>query len=104
MRVGNPVHGKARLLFSKQANLQNGDERNLYEVELTIVTGDCGGMLFRATASLWHYYYFRICQDGTYAFYLYTHRWGQYHISRVFYLKYSYKLRSNKPDSRRRQQ
>ncbi|HYU73227.1 MAG TPA: hypothetical protein VEL31_11160, partial [Ktedonobacteraceae bacterium] len=47
-----------------------------YEVELTIVTGDCGGMLFRATASLWHYYYFRICQDGTYAFYLYTHTGG----------------------------
>ena len=44
-----------------------------YEVELTIVTGDCEGMLFRASASLWHYYYFRICQDGTYALYLYTH-------------------------------
>jgi hypothetical protein len=29
--VGNPVHGKARLLFSKHANLQNGDERNLME-------------------------------------------------------------------------
>jgi len=47
-----------------------------YEVEQTIVTGDCGGMLFRATASLWHYYHFRICQDGTYAFYLYTHTGG----------------------------
>ena len=29
--VGNPVHGKARLLFSKHANLQHGDERNLME-------------------------------------------------------------------------
>jgi hypothetical protein len=29
--VGNPVHGKARLLFSKHANLQNGGERNLME-------------------------------------------------------------------------
>ena len=29
--VGNPVHGKARLLFSKHANVQNGDERNLME-------------------------------------------------------------------------
>jgi hypothetical protein len=30
-RVGNPVHGKARLLFPKHANLQNGGERNLME-------------------------------------------------------------------------
>ena len=44
-----------------------------YEVELTVVMGDCGGILFRANASLWHYYYFHICQDGTYALYLYTH-------------------------------
>jgi hypothetical protein len=29
--VGNPVHGKARLLFSKHAYVQNGDERNLIE-------------------------------------------------------------------------
>ncbi len=29
--VANPVHGKARLLFSKHANLQHGDERNLME-------------------------------------------------------------------------
>jgi hypothetical protein len=27
----NPVHGKARLLFSKHANVQNGAERNLME-------------------------------------------------------------------------
>jgi hypothetical protein len=53
---------------------QNTNFRNfVYEVELTIVTGDCGGILFRANASLWHYYYFHICQDGTYALYLYTH-------------------------------
>jgi hypothetical protein len=29
--VGNPVHGKARLLSSKHANVQNGDESNLME-------------------------------------------------------------------------
>jgi hypothetical protein len=29
--VGIPVHGKARLLFSKHANVQHGDERNLME-------------------------------------------------------------------------
>ncbi len=44
----------------------------IYEVELTISTGDCGGILFRAHASLYHYYYFRICQNGSYSLWLYT--------------------------------
>ena len=34
--VSNPVHGKARLLFSKHANVQHGDERNL-----TAVSNEC---------------------------------------------------------------
>jgi hypothetical protein len=44
----------------------------IHEVELTISTGDCGGILFRADASLYHYYYFRICQNGSYSLWLYT--------------------------------
>lgn len=43
-----------------------------YEVGITIVQGDCGAIVFRADLALRHYYYFRICQDGTYQLLLYT--------------------------------
>lgn len=44
-----------------------------YEVDMTIIAGDCGAIIFRGNASLYHYYYFRICQDGTYMLWLYSH-------------------------------
>jgi len=44
-----------------------------YEVELAIIAGDCGAIIFRADATLYHYYYFHICQDGTYALWRYDH-------------------------------
>jgi len=37
-----------------------------YEVELTINSGDCGGIIFRADFSNFNYYYFSICQNGSY--------------------------------------
>jgi hypothetical protein len=30
-------------------------------------------IIFRANATLYHYYYFRVCQDGTYALWRYDH-------------------------------
>lgn len=44
-----------------------------YEVNMTITAGDCGVLLFRGNASLYRYYYFRVCQDGTYTLWLYSH-------------------------------
>ncbi|HEX6481855.1 MAG TPA: serine/threonine-protein kinase [Ktedonobacteraceae bacterium] len=43
-----------------------------YEVEVTIISGNCGAIIFRANVSLHQYYFFRICQDGSYQFLLYT--------------------------------
>ncbi len=43
-----------------------------YEVRLTIIAGDCGAIVFRANGALRHYYYFRICQNGTYQLLLYA--------------------------------
>ena len=36
-----------------------------FEVQLTIMHGDCGGMIFRSDGN-GHFYYFQICEDGTY--------------------------------------
>jgi transcriptional regulator with XRE-family HTH domain len=36
-----------------------------FEVQLTIMQGDCGGMTFRGDY-IGHFYFFRICQGGTY--------------------------------------
>jgi len=41
-----------------------------YEVRLKILTGDCGGMIFRRSGP--RFYYFRVCADGSYAFIRYT--------------------------------
>ncbi len=38
-----------------------------YEAQMTIIRGDCGALIFRADGSHGKFYYFRICQDGTYA-------------------------------------
>ncbi len=37
-----------------------------YEVQLTIIKGDCGGILFRADTLNSKFYGFSICQDGSY--------------------------------------
>ena len=48
-----------------------------FEVNMTITSGDCGLILFRGNASLYHYYYFHVCQDGTYALWLFSHSGNQ---------------------------
>jgi serine/threonine protein kinase len=37
------------------------------QVQMQFVQGDCGGIIFRADPTLTQFYFFRICQDGTYA-------------------------------------
>ena len=39
---------------------------------MTIIAGNCGGIIFRADFTVRHYYLFSICQDGSYQLRLYT--------------------------------
>jgi hypothetical protein len=41
-----------------------------FQVQMTILKGDAGGILFRADSSKFKFYYFRISQDGSYQLYL----------------------------------
>jgi eukaryotic-like serine/threonine-protein kinase len=51
---------------------QNTDFTNFtYEVQMKILHGDCGALLFRSASTTTNYYYFEVCVDGTYALYLY---------------------------------
>ncbi len=43
----------------------------VYEVSMTIINGDEGGIIFRANGSNSKFYYFRIGRDGSYGLYLY---------------------------------
>jgi hypothetical protein len=43
-----------------------------YEVQMTILKGDGGGLIFRADGNTNKFYYFRITQDGFYGLYLYS--------------------------------
>ena len=43
-----------------------------YEVEMTILYGDCGALIFRGDFANYRYYYFHVCQDGSYELYIYT--------------------------------
>lgn len=43
-----------------------------FSVQMKIVQGNCGGMLFRADVTTSKFYYWRVCQDGSYGLFLYT--------------------------------
>ena len=43
-----------------------------YEVDMTIIAGNCGGVIFHADFTNRHYYLFSVCQDGSYQLRLYT--------------------------------
>lgn len=52
---------------------QNTDFNNFaFETQLSIIAGDCGAIFFRGDIITGHYYYFRICQDGSYDFLFYN--------------------------------
>ncbi len=42
------------------------------QVQMQIIQGDCGGIMFRADPTLTRFYYLRFCQDGSYTLYLYV--------------------------------
>jgi serine/threonine protein kinase len=44
----------------------------VYQVSMTIIAGDCGGMNLRSQGDNFKYYLFEACQDGTYRFSLYA--------------------------------
>lgn len=39
-----------------------------FEVQLKVVKGDCGGMVFRSDSNTGKLYFFEVCQDGSYSF------------------------------------
>lgn len=39
---------------------------------MKIIEGACGALLFRIDASTTKYYFFRVCQDGSYALFIYN--------------------------------
>src|SRR2546426_6211227 len=41
----------------------------VYEVDMTIQQGDCGGIIFRADSTGINFYYFLVCQGGFYILY-----------------------------------
>jgi hypothetical protein len=45
-----------------------------YEVQLSILYGDCGGIIFRGDFARYRYYYFQICADGSFHFSIYTQK------------------------------
>ena len=39
-----------------------------FQVQMRIIKGDCGGLFFRGNSDANQYYFFAVCQDGTYEF------------------------------------
>lgn len=58
--------------YHRCAAEKTGFSNFTFQISLAIVRGDCGGMIFRADAQSLSYYYFVICQNGTYNFAIYT--------------------------------
>jgi len=54
--------------FAQQTNFSNF----AFQLQMTIIKGDCGGIFFRANSSAGKYYLFEICQCGNYRVTLYT--------------------------------
>ena len=70
-RVSEPQQG-----FFHSCIALNTDFTNfVYEVQMTMITGDYGGIVFRADRATTHFYYFRITQDGTYSFSAYVDKY-----------------------------
>src|SRR5206468_804705 len=41
------------------------------EVQMKVIQGDCGGLVFRADSKTGKMYFLEVCQDGTYHLYRY---------------------------------
>jgi len=55
-----------------------------FEVQMTVLKGDCGGIMFRTNAAAGKYYVFEVCASGDYGVFLYfSPRATDYHILRL---------------------
>jgi hypothetical protein len=58
--------GYLNACFAEKSNFSNF----AFEVQMRIIEGDCGGLLFRSqSTNRQTFYHFEVCQDGTYAFF-----------------------------------
>jgi len=58
------------LLYTCAAESSNFDNF-VFQVQMNIVKGDCGALVFRAAPSNFQFYYFRVCADGYYTLFVY---------------------------------
>jgi len=61
-QVSQPVDGDFHPCFAITTDFSNF----VYEVQMTIVSGQAGGIMFRANKANSTFYYFRVGQDGSY--------------------------------------
>jgi eukaryotic-like serine/threonine-protein kinase len=67
---GGSYHSStSKTRFFYLCTAETTDFSNLaFEVEMKVLQGDCGGMVFRADSNSGKMYFFEVCQDGTYLF------------------------------------
>lgn len=58
------------LLYTCAAESSNFDNF-AFQVQMNIVKGDCGALVFRGVPSNFQFYYFRVCLDGYYTLFVY---------------------------------
>lgn len=61
-QVSSPITPDYHACAAQNTNFSNF----AYEMDLTIIAGNCGAITFRGDISAKHYYFFRICQNGSY--------------------------------------
>jgi hypothetical protein len=59
-----PINGVIYFLVCLDQNSMEKDF--VYQVQMQIVKGDCGGLAFRSDSDEQNFYYLSVCQDGTY--------------------------------------
>ena len=74
------VESRTKTFDQCVANATNFDNF-AYQAEMTILKGDCGGLVFRADNSRSNFYIFEVCSDGTYGFAINTGNTGKYLIT-----------------------
>jgi hypothetical protein len=70
-------HAKVNAGYYYPCTAQTTDfDNSIYEVQMTIIQGDCGSLIFRNNSADSNFYYFRVCQDGTSALFIYKDKKG----------------------------
>jgi len=64
---GSPDPNMQSVLFNVCIAQNTSFSNFIYEVQMEIINGDCGGIIFRADVPNNNYYFFRVCQDGSYS-------------------------------------